>query len=624
MRAHVDVTTAESLRHPPKPRLVLHVGVTGHRHDDLAGRDVDAIRTTVATVLRRLSDIVAGVHQMHAEEFDAHPAVRRIFSRLADGADLIVAEAAVQQGYELHCPLPFPRAEYAAHIPDDWKPLYHQMLEASAGILELDGEVARRAGRSESLEAAFFESRRMVLRHSDVLIAIWDPEDCPSQVWGTTRLVHEARHDDLLVVHIDPRKPGEFHLDVREADADIHDVPPKELEEDLRFLLAPPPGSSKPGVLTRWLGGSTPYRAFLAERQRTWTVGAAWLILRDLMHRGRLTWPRVRVAGALERARTDWATLWTALPPLADHVRHQVDRALLVSYAWADTLADHYANLTRSSIVLNYLMAAGAVALALAGYALGWTHENHPAHAWAVAWIVGELVLILLIVANTYLGNAQRWHERWMDYRVLAERIRLQRVLAPLGRITPHTRRPAHLSFGDLRGTWVGWYFRALVRDLGMIGGRYDDVHVEAARAVLVKLLADDSAGQIGWHQSNARRCHTVEARLHIIGLGLFIATGIVCAVHLWHHWPWLTLAAATLPAVGAAMGAIAMHTHLDRVAKHSAAMAEHLEQLRIYLQRQPARAWAVGRPCEEIADCMTTEVLDWRSLFRGKIILPA
>src|SRR5207247_2319284 len=113
-----------------------------------------------------------------------------------------------------------------------------------------------------------------------------------------------------------------------------------------------------------------------------------------------------------------------------------------------------------------------------------------------------------------------------------------------------------------------------------------------------VKLLADESAGQIGWHRSNARRCHMVEERLHAVGLSLFVATGVVCAVHLRHHSRWLTLAAATLPAVGAAMGAIAMHTHLDRVAKHSAAMAEHLEQLRTYLQRQPARAWAVGRPC--------------------------
>jgi hypothetical protein len=292
-------------------------------------------------------------------------------------------------------------------------------------------------------------------------------------------------------------------------------------------------------------------------------------------------------------------------------------------FSWADALAEHYAHLTRSSIVLNYIMAAGAVAMALTGYALGWTDEHHPRHGWAVAWIAIEMALIVTIVANTWVGNEGRWHERWMDYRLLAERLRLQRTLAPLGRITPDTRRPAHMSFGDLRGTWVGWYFRTLVRELGMIPGRYDRAYVEGARAVVTNLLAAKTTGQIGWHGGNKDRCQTVDHRLHRMGTGLFIATGMACAVHLIAHWPWLTFMAATCPVLGAAMGAIAMHLQLDRIGKHSTAMAERLGHLCAYLERQPPKSPAVARPCEEIAECMTTEVLDWRSLFRGKITLP-
>src|SRR5439155_19764716 len=260
----------------------------------------------------------------------------------------------------------------------------------------------------------------------------------------------EAKHDDLPDVHIDPKKPAEYHLDVREEDADVHQIPAEELEGRIRNLVAP------------LQGGSSPYQAFLKERAPRWTPGFTWLMFRNLVLG---TWPgtpRIRVGGELERVRREAGALWQAEPALPDAVRQAVDEVLVAPFVWADTLAEHYAHLTRSSIVVNYLMAAGAVAMALAGYALGWTDEHHPRHAWAVAWITIELALISAIVANTWVGNARRWHERWMDYRLLAERLLLQRTLAPLGRIMPDTRRPAHVSFGDLRGTRIGWYFRAL------------------------------------------------------------------------------------------------------------------------------------------------------------------
>ncbi len=613
----------DASQHPPKPRLVLHVGVTGHRHDDLVGRDIEAIRATVAAALTSLRTIVGNVHDANADAFDDRPPLLRVFSRLADGSDLVVAEVAVQHGYDLHCPLPFDRVRYEALVASDWRPLYGRMLEAASGILELDGDALGSAARRAALDEAFFESRRMVLRHSDVLIAIWDPEDRPSQVWGTTRLVNEARHDDLLVLHIDPKRPGEFHLDVRAEDADIHAVPADELAERLVPLLAPP---ARPpahvAIVTPQSSGSTAYDDFLAERKRTWTLGCSWLLLRDLLATGRLTRPRIWVRGAVERAVAAWGGPWDTTPALPEAVRGRVDGVLQLPFAWADTLGDHYANLTRSAIVLNYAMAAGAVAMALAGYALGWTDEHHAWHTWAPYWTGAELALILAIVGNTYVVNTRRWHERWMDYRILAERIRLQRVLAPLGRILPHTRRPAHLSFGDLRQTWVGWYFRALVRELGMIGGRYDTVYVDAARATMTKLLEDTSEGQIGWHDSNATRCHKVEQRLHRAGEILFGVTGLACVVHLFAHWPGLTFVAATCPAFGAAAAAIAAHTQLDRIAKHSRAMAARLALLDAYLGRQPATSSAVSRPFEEIAECMAVEVLDWRSLFRGTLSL--
>lgn len=597
--------------HPGKPRLVLHVGVTGHREQDLQGRDLEAVREAVARVLAQLREIILAVHRESADDFAPAPPLLRLFSRLADGSDLLVAEIGVAQGYELHCPLPFERRTYEEFISPAWRASYGAMLEAATGILELDGESAI-GGRSHQLDEAFFESRRMVLRHSDVLVAIWDPDEHPSPLWGTTRLVEEARHDDLLVVHIDPREPGSYHLDVRDEDADIHSISATELDQRVKSLLAVPSGAS------------APYREFLDERAPRWTPGFAWLMFRNLLLGKPPGRPRIRVADEFDRVRVEAASLWQARPSLPEGTWQAIDHVLVPPFTWADMLADHYAHLTRSSIIVNYLMGAAAVAMALTGYALGWTDERNPWHGWAGTWIAIELAFIVAIVVTTQVGNARRWHERWIDYRLLAERLRLQRTLAPLGRITPDTRRPAHMSYGDLRGTWVGWYCRALVRELGMVPGRYDAGYIEAARAVVMNLLTAATTGQIGWHEDTAKRFGTIEHRLHWIATGLFVATGFACVAHLAADWPWLTLLAATCPAFGAAMTAIGMHLQLERIAKHSTGMAAKLDSLRTYLKRQPPRSLLVARPCEEIANCMTVEVLDWRSLFRGKILLSA
>jgi hypothetical protein len=402
-----------------------------------------------------------------------------------------------------------------------------------------------------------------------------------------------------------------MHLEARDEDADVHEVKIGGLEECLLSLLAPPPGNPPPwaawlpSTVTTRLAPRSPYPAFLNERQPRWTIGFPWLVFRDLAHRCKWRRPRVAVPDFLNGTAKDWAVAWDADPQLPEDVRKRIDAVLLHPFAWTDKLADYYANLTRSSIVLNYLMAAVAVVFALVGHALG------------ALWIAAELVLIVIIVGNTLVGNHRRWHERWIDDRVLAERVRLQRFLAPLGRITPHTRRPAHLSFGDVRGSWLTWYFRALVRQIGMTGERYDPVYVEASRALMDKLLADEDSGQIIWHRSNAERFHRIEKHLERAGLLLFAATGLACAAHLFWHHAWLTMLSAGLPAFGAAFAAITVHLQLDRVAKHSQSMAAHLESLSAYIKRQPAVSRDLGPPLEQTAECMTSEVLDWRSLFR-------
>ena len=46
-------------QHPPLVRLVLRVGVTGHRPKDLGDADLEMLRARIRTVLRFLQEFVA-------------------------------------------------------------------------------------------------------------------------------------------------------------------------------------------------------------------------------------------------------------------------------------------------------------------------------------------------------------------------------------------------------------------------------------------------------------------------------------------------------------------------------------------------------------------------------------
>jgi hypothetical protein len=97
---------------PPKPRLTLRVGVTGHRPNKFAPDAVTRVRPQLVSVLKRLCAALDTVHRVHPDAYDAAPPVLRVISPLAEGADRLVADEALALGAELVAPLPFARDFY--------------------------------------------------------------------------------------------------------------------------------------------------------------------------------------------------------------------------------------------------------------------------------------------------------------------------------------------------------------------------------------------------------------------------------------------------------------------------------------------------------------------------------
>src|ERR1017187_8155575 len=123
-----------------RARLAFRVGVTGHR--DLNAETCQALRPRVRARLEQIKHLAeqAAKESQGVYDDDA-PAILRAISPLAEGADRIFAEEALELGYELECPLPFHRQEYRTDFTDEVsKRQFDDLLARAKGVVfELDG-----------------------------------------------------------------------------------------------------------------------------------------------------------------------------------------------------------------------------------------------------------------------------------------------------------------------------------------------------------------------------------------------------------------------------------------------------------------------------------------------------
>jgi hypothetical protein len=181
---------------PPKPARVLRLGVTGHRPNRLAQSALPRLRRQIGEVVALLESIAGEAQAAHAEVSSAErPVLLRALSALAEGADTLVAEIALERGVELEAPLPFAVAEYERDFPaGPPRECFHRLLGRAASVLELGGTREREA---EAYEAA----GRLVVERCDVLLAIWDggPAAGPG---GTALIAAYARELGVPVIWI--------------------------------------------------------------------------------------------------------------------------------------------------------------------------------------------------------------------------------------------------------------------------------------------------------------------------------------------------------------------------------------------------------------------------------------
>lgn len=647
----LDNTPGSATKHPPRASLVLRVGVVGHRPDPKkrAAPDIAALREICRKLLIHIKDTFAGVAITHRDLFGdlsaKHegdlPTGLRIISALADGGDQWVADEATRLGYELQVVLPFQRNEYENDFDSNVLIEHRRLRGLATAVFELDG------CRALS-DASYLAAGRVVLNQSDLLIAIWDGKDSQG-VAGTGQIVNEALRRGIPTLWVNWTLPSDWHI-IRPAWRLLRQ--PIDLQGDLRLLtdevtellLSPDGNHNSNNRSVRDVR-----EQYFSEPLRSWTLlGRAWDFFRETA-RGKLPSLRIRVPTFICATRMEWRREWEGRDDderehrLPDSAIDWVEKCYLPHYSWANGLSMYYGNNYRGSFISIYVLGALAVFLALFTQAvqgpMAHAANDPPVSLLDIVCIAVEFVVILSIISLTWYGRHRRWHERWIDYRMMAEQLRVDGFTSVLGGVWNKVNVPPHFAtYGDPAATWMHWHARAVQRSAGLPNNTVNAEYLSGLKGLLLEVLI---SGQRNYHDENSKRLGSVDHSLRFFGESLFITTLAVCLVHFsiviiarhealggWDRW--LTFGAAFLPALGAALAAIRSQGEFHRVAQRSRGMCEELEQLRQTVANLPARpnelnSQLLQKAVEQTTRLMYSEVLDWRIVFQDRpLVWPA
>lgn len=580
----------------PKPVLTYVVGITGHR----SARLKDAHR---ARITQQLGDIFANIEAECRAELNRNKGLYaeetprlRLVTSLADGADAM----AVQQ-----CPaswtsvgiLPFPEERYVAKLrggngskPDDVAvAAYQSARERSSGNIV----ILPQSGDHDS--SGFTRACNLMLRQIDILVAVWDGH-ASERAGGTADVVERALETGIPVIWIaadrDQRPWVILHReDVRRKteNADATTGPIAEIVQ--RGLGVSGRHGQHEG---RWEHGEVGANAearlgdFLKERVPNWHLAMAydWITTFPRLWRWRLV---KRLSNPAEVS-AQWAGFLSALP-VGGEFKTRLETILLPRFAVADALASYYGHKYRSAYVLAYILSTLAVAVALFGFLV-----PHPVHSPGhdvvplakITLELFELGLVGVIVAIVVSGQLGRWHDKWLDYRALAETLRHLRFLGLLGQY----EKRAYMEAAARPGAgWVLWYFRATMRELAMPAG---DFGADYQRKVLSAVIPAELEPQIKYHSDNMTGLRGLHRGLHVMGDSCFVVTLVVLVGFLGVWWsdsidpdtlahlaPYVTWITAFLPALGAAFAGIRFTADFEGFAERSAQTGSELDALR-------------------------------------------
>lgn len=467
--------------------LPLVIAVTGHR--DLVATETPAIRQSVADFLIDMRG--------------RYPTRRlRVMSSLAEGADQLVAEVAIELGIELVVPLPMRKSEYLDDFEGEKsRALFESLCASAKEVYELPAtERVEPNGVASGAVARSLQYAQLgvfLCAHCHILLAIWDGKH-GKQTGGTAQVV-KFHHDDIMSGYTAKGVAAQQMLVDDESDLVYHIVCSRDR----------PDGEP--------LEGLSPLDAFwfTKDRDRPRSV--------ELPAQHRLVFERsaefsrdaARFADKIERQKFPLhaAARSKDLPAGAE----DINRLFCV----ADCLAIHYQNHTLRTLRLSHLMA----------FLMGLMFILYADVTEQRIYMVAFLVFFGFAAAAQHVAKRRGWHRKYLDYRTLAEGLRVQFYWAVAGVRHESHSKFAHDSFLATQDPELGW-----IRNVMRVAGTRCDVRPNRDEAglefVIKEWIGGEQSGQLGYFTSKLADRIGRNRRTERLGLiSLLTSAGAVVAL---------------------------------------------------------------------------------------------
>ena len=459
----------------------LVVAVTGHR--DLVPQELPALRERVRAFFGTLRELSPGRDLV-------------LMSALAEGADRLVAEVALELGLPLTVVLPMPRALYLGDFASAGSRAdFERLCEAATDLFELPvtpGNTPATVQEPGPNRARQYAQLGVFLSaHCHVLLALWDGKE--SVETGGTAQVVRFHQDDLMPGYTPRAAASRLTLTDDESDLVHHVVCSRDR----------PDGAPAAGLrpLEAWWftrDERTPRAAELPPRYRQIFVRTGEFNVDMQRHAASIAregYPLLdpERATSLPAGLRDIDEIFTAADWLAMHFQRRTLFTMRASHVFVLLIGITYVSYT--DVVASRLLLLVLLAQMLVAGGLGW------------------------------LAARGAWFRKYLDYRTLAEGLRVQFYWAAAGVTSGNVTKFAHDNFLQMQDPDLGW-----IRNVMRVTGTECDVRAveseEGLAYAVREWIGDERGGQLGYYRRKTlERLAQSRATERLSALGFWAST---------------------------------------------------------------------------------------------------
>jgi len=477
-------------------RIPLAIGVTSHRN--IPASQVAAIRGRLREFFARLD-----------RDYPDLPLT--VVSALAQGGDQLVAEEALAAGARLVAVLPMDRAQYAQDFLDAAEHARFDALCARAEVIELPRvggnslDDADAAPTGAERDRHYAQAGVYISSHCHVLLAIWDGK-ASDRLGGTAQTI-EYHLFGTRPASVERRRTrsGYAPLNTDIERLAYHIVSSREGQGGAPALPLQP-------FDTFWRVGD---RATPGTDPMPDTFRAAFAHMTEF----NADWDKYRDEIDAKTALRLAHTAGTATPPNTIHTLFQA----------ADWLAIHFQRRVYFAMRAIYTVAA-LMGIAFMCYA------DLPAQDYMIFVF---LALFAFGVGLSVIARRRGWHRKYLDYRALAEGLRVQSYWRRAGLSVTADSEFAHDNFLQKQDVELGW-IRNAMRSAGLeaeLTATPREPHA-LARVIDEWIGQPGGSGQWNYYERRAAqraRLHRITEMLGEVSLLLGIGISIFLAAFVLH-----------------------------------------------------------------------------------------